>query len=374
MTTPAADAAVEQVGASVASGIIDCDVHNATRSRAVLRRYLPGRFARLYDQGTTTPGHAGQTMGARPSPGIYRLDSRPAEGPPGSSLELMIEQLLDPFDVRRAVLHPVMEVLGAPTAGPLSGAIMTALNDWMVDEWLDADARVYGGISVSVEDGARAATEITRAAEHPKFVNVVLPIGTREGLGHAKYWPIHEAAADLGLPIVCHVGGFSGTQTACGWQTYFVEGHTSWTGLFQAQAVSLIESGVFERFPDLQIVLEEGGVAWMPSLMWRLDRLWESMGEDVHDTNRLPSELVREHFWFTTQPFDEPERPGDVVTLLDHLGMDDRIMFASDYPHWDFDDPTRVLTSKAIGAERRERIFRGNAEAVFGFDRGEPGS
>jgi uncharacterized protein len=361
---------VEAERAAVEHGIIDCDVHNAIRSRDVLKKYLPVRFARLYDQGVATPSHAGQTMGARPAPHIYRLDTRPAGGPPGSSLELMQEQLLDPFNVLRVVLHPVTEVLGAPTAGPLSGAIMAALNDWMVEEWLDRDARAFGGISVSIEDGARAAAEIARVADHPKFVNVVLTICTREGLGHPNYWPIYEAATDRGLPIVCHVGGFSGTQTACGWQTYFVEGHSSWAGIYQAQAVSLIASGVFERFPGLQIVLEEGGVAWMPSLVWRLDRIWEAMGEDVPETSRRPSELFREHFWFTSQPFDEPERPADIVTMLDHLDMDGHLMFASDYPHWDFDDPTRVLTAKTIGAERHERIFRHNAEALFDFDRG----
>jgi predicted TIM-barrel fold metal-dependent hydrolase len=350
-------------------GIVDCDVHNATRSPETLRKYLPGRFAALYEQGTPAPPNAGLSLGARPAPHIYRLDSSPTGGTPGSSLELMREQLLDPFNVKRAILHPVLEVLLAPTSGALSGAIMTALNDWMVDEWLGADPRIFGGISVSVEDGGRAAAEIARAGQHPGFVNVVVPVVTREGLGHPNYWPIYEAASDLGLPVVCHVGGFSGTHSATGWPGYFVESHTAYAEVYQAQVVSLVGSGVFERFPGLQIVLEEGGVGWMPSLMWRLDRVWSTMGEQVHQTARRPSELIREHFWFTTQPFDEPEPANGVVTLLEHLDMDNRIMFASDYPHWDFDDPTRVLTARTVGADRHERIFRHNAESLFDFDR-----
>jgi predicted TIM-barrel fold metal-dependent hydrolase len=350
---------------SVVDGIMDCDVHNATRSPDVLKKYLPKRYAGLYEQGGPVGGHAGQFVGARPQPHIFRTDSVPDRATPGSDLELMREQLLDPFNISKAVLHPVLEVLMAPLSGGLSNAIMAAINDWMVDCWLDEDERLLGGISISVENGAQAAAEIARVAAHRRFVAVVLPIVTREGLGHPNYWPIYEAATNFDLPVVLHVGGFSGTQTAAGWPTYFVEHHTAYAGAYQSQVVSIVGGGVLERFPNLQIVLEEGGVAWMPALMWRLDRIWESMGDKVHDTSRRPSELVREHFWFTTQPFDEPERPQDLITLLDHLDMDDRIMFASDYPHWDFDNPTRILPARRIGEERHNRIFRTNAEVLF---------
>jgi hypothetical protein len=331
---------------------------------------MPARYASLYAQGSGLGGHSGQYIGARPQAHIYRTDALPSTGTPGSDLELMREQLLDAFNVRKAVLHPVLEVLIAPQSGRLSHAIMAAINDWMVDQWLDEDDRLAGGISVSVENGAQAAEEVARAAAlHPGFVAVVLPVVTREGLGHPNYWPIYEAASGLGLPVVLHVGGFSGTQTPCGWPTYFVEMHTAYAGAYQTQMVSLIGGGVFERFPGLQIVFEEGGVGWMASLMWRLDRIWEAMGDQVQDTTRRPSELIREHVWFTTQPFDEPERDNDLVTMLDHLDMDDRIMFASDYPHWDFDNPTRVLPAKLVGAERREKIFSANAERLFNFHR-----
>ena len=109
--------------------------------------------------------------------------------------------------------------------------------------------------------------------------------------------------------MAAHVGGFSGTHTATGWPTYFVEHHTGYTQPYQAQIVSLVYSGVFDRFPGLQFVLEEGGIGWMPSLMWRLDRAWEALREHAPHLERPPSEVIREHFWFTTQPFDEPEQP-----------------------------------------------------------------
>ena len=252
-----------------------------------------------------------------------------------------------------AILSP-LEVLGWPTYGDEAGAFMTALNDWMVDEWLDADDRLYGAISIPVEDGPRAAAEIERAAADPRFVTVLMTMVTREASGIRST----GRSTRRRRPTVCRSrptsGASAGRTSATGWPTYFVEQHAGYTQPYQAQIVSLVYSGVFDRFPGLQVVLEEGGIGWMPSLMWRLDRAWESMREHAPHLTRRPSETIREHFWFTTQPFDEPEKPAYLPQLLEQLGMDDRIMFASDYPHWDFDDPRRVLP-KSLGNELREQ-------------------
>ena len=75
-------------------------------------------------------------------------------------------------------------------------------------------------------------------------------------------------------------------------------------------------------------------------------------------------ELIREHVWLTTQPIDEPPRAADFGTLLDDLGMNDRIMFATDYPHWDFDAPDRALPT-GLDHGVRERIMAGNARSLY---------
>ena len=76
----------------------------------------------------------------------------------------------------------------------------------------------------------------------------------------------------------------------------------------QAVMASLVFEGVFERFPKLRICLIESGFTWVPALTWRMDRQWERMRKEVPHVKRPPSEYVREHFWFATQPIEEPER------------------------------------------------------------------
>ena len=67
-------------------------------------------------------------------------------------------------------------------------------------------------------------------------------------------------------------------------------------------------------------MLIEGGFAWVPALRWRLDKHWERFKSEVPHLKRAPSEYVREHFRFTTQPIDEPENPRDMRDVIDWVG------------------------------------------------------
>jgi predicted TIM-barrel fold metal-dependent hydrolase len=102
----------------------------------------------------------------------------------------------------------------------------------------------------------------------------------------------------------------------------------------------------------------------MAPLLWRLDRAWRLLGEEVPHVTRPPSELVREHIWVTTQPIEEPPRPHDFEEMLDELEMDDRLLFATDYPHWDFDAPSQALPS-SLAVSRRRMIMAENARALY---------
>jgi predicted TIM-barrel fold metal-dependent hydrolase len=352
---------------AAASAVVDCDVHHLLRSLSDLKKRLPQRFHVYLD---TLPGlsFGGVTIGARPG-GIYRGDSVPrGGGPPGSDLGLVREQLLERFGITHAVLNSVEWLAWQTTQyGAFPEAATSAMNDFTAEEWLAEDPRFYASICIPVEDGNASAREIERMAGVGRFVAVLMPALTREPLGHPKYWPIYEAAAAQGLAVLVHVGGWSGTFSGVGWPTFWLESHMNIPQTLPAQITSLLYNSVPDRF-DVQFVLAEGGIGWAPSLMWRLDRAWEAMRDQVPHMERRPSDVVRSHFAFTTQPFDEPEKTAHLADLFDQLDMDDRVLLATDYPHWDFDDPMRVLPASAIGVERRRKILGANALALLPFD------
>jgi predicted TIM-barrel fold metal-dependent hydrolase len=346
--------------------IVDADIHNTLKSPAVLKDYMPRRWHVHLDQGPPPrPAWGAIQVPARPS--AYRHDSFPSDGVAASEVSLFQEQLLDECGVGKAILHPVTEVDPMPQYGDYGAAYAAAINEWMRAEWIEQDDRLYAGITVAAEDGERAAREVERLAAEPGFVKVALLVRTREPAGHPKYWPIYEAAVEHGLPVSFHAGGPGGSGSPAGWIDFHAEYRVVWASAFAAQMTSLVYSGVFDHLPSLQVVMEEGGLGWFPPLLWRLDRAWAAMPEQVPHLTEPPSQIARRHFWLTTQPLEEPEKPEHLAHLFDQLDLDDHILFSSDYPHHDFDDPRRVLRAVDIGASRREKILGENAAGLFRF-------
>jgi hypothetical protein len=133
-----------------------------------------------------------------------------------------------------------------------------------------------------------------------------------------------------------------------------------------AQLSSLVIEGVPEKFPRLKFVFIEGGFGWVPAITWRMDQHFERFRSEVPHLKRRPSEYVKQSFWFTTQPMEEPESAEHLRQVIEWIGID-RLLFSSDYPHWDFDDPRYAFRTPLSEAERLQ-IFNTNARAVYRFD------
>lgn len=366
-----ADTATKKPRTKIKTGFIDCDIHNTVPSMAALEPYLSERWrehARIYGM-RQHHGYATGIPYPKVSPGGgSRVDSWPPSGlPPGADLGFMQEQHLDVQDVEYGILNCLYPKVGEQLNEEYGAALAQATNDWQVAEWLDKEPRLRASIVVPYENAEFSAKEIDRVAEHPGFVQVVLLPRTKEPLGKRRYWPIYEAAERHGLPIGIHFAGLGGNPvTSSGWPSYYIEDHTVMSMAFQSQVVSLVCEGVFERFPNLRVVLMEGGFAWLPSLMWRLDKHYKRLKDEVPHLKRAPSEYIRQHMRATTQPMEEPPDPRHLLQVIEQLGSEDFLMFATDYPHWDYDEPDRAFPVR-LPPDLRRKVFFENARALYGL-------
>lgn len=326
---------------------IDCDIHNVVPSTTALFPYLDAHW-REHITNTLFKGPA-ETAYPRNAPTTARPGSTPRESnpkdrrPAGSDLDLLRRQVLDPMAVEIGVLSCAYEVDGLhnPDAAV---ALARAANDWQIAEWLDKEPRLRASIVVPSQIPHLAAQEIERVAGHPGFVQVLLPVRSHHPYGSRLYHPMWEAIARHDLVAGITFGGSPvNPPTPSGWPSYYLEEYAGMAQVFQSQLVSIVAEGVFDQFPGVRVALLESGFTWLPSFLWRLDKEWRNLRRLVPWVRRAPSEYIREHVRLTLQPLDAPPESRHLVQVVEQIGSEDMLLYASDYPHLHDADPETVL-------------------------------
>ena len=314
--------------------IIDCDIHNELPAIDRLFPYLADHWIDyIREVGFGGPGANDYPRGAPTSarPKSTREDGGPAD------LRLVQEQVLDPWQTEVGILTCSYRVQSIH-ADDLSCALATAVNQWQIDNWLEPERRLRGSLVVPSHLPERAAEEIERFGAHPSFVQVTLPVRSFVTYGKRFYDPLYAAAVKHDLVISLHFGGAPGhPPTPVGWPSTYLEEHAGMAQVFQSQVTSMVVEGVFDRFPDLRVSLMEGGFAWMPSLMWRIDKEWKGLRANTPWVKRPPSDYMRDHFRLSVQPMGAPPDPDFILQSIEQMESESMLMFATDYPHWHYD-------------------------------------
>jgi predicted TIM-barrel fold metal-dependent hydrolase len=278
---------------------------------------------------------------------------------------------LKAMDIDLAILFPDhLLKIAVLTQIDYASALARAYNAWLTDQWVSTEHGLLGNVIACPQDPEDAAREIRRYASHPSIVGVYIPLAGVDPLyGNRKYDPIWDAAQETGLPVLLHavnvVHPVYPFQTH-GYTTGMARHATSHTFSIMVNLVDMLTNGVMSRFPDMRICSTEAGIAWLPWLMYRLDKEYVSFRREVPWLDRRPSEYLKD-IWLGTQPIEEPEDMADIATLIQLCDAEDKVMFASDWPHNDFDHPSKV-DQIPLSPEARRKIFATNALELFRID------
>ena len=210
---------------SIIAGGVDCDLHPAVPHLTSLLPYLNDYWR---DQ-VTTRGMVDLVSQSYPlnSPISARPDWRPVQGKPGSRLEDLQTQALDPFQTAFGICNPLYGVQMV-FSEDMAVAFCCALNDWLAKEWLDKDERLRGGIVIPVQNVEKSVAEIERCAADHRFVQVLMLVMGDMPLGKRHYWPIYAVAERLGLPIGIHAGSsYHNPPSSVGWGSYHIEDYVA---------------------------------------------------------------------------------------------------------------------------------------------------
>lgn len=347
--------------------LIDCDVHHTNRKPEDLFPFLPRHYVEyIKDFGTMMPGVGYTNM---PGNGARQDLWTDTNVNPSTVVDVARQKHLDAYGIDIAVLTGGPYAAAVHPDADYAAAYCRAFNDWTLATWVAADPRFRASIHVSPGDPALAAAEIDRLGPRPDCVQVMMPAGARMPYGNRAYHPIYAAAERHRLPVCIHFGaegaGLAAPPTAAGYPSYYLEMRMARPQVAMAHVVSLICEGVFEKFPNLKFLFIEHDTFWVPGLMWHMDADWKAVRDYTPWVKRLPSEYIRQHIRFGSQPMEQPPTSADLKTFLAWLHADEVLVYASDYPHWDWDEPATFLSGVDEGL--RKRIMVENAQALYGF-------
>ena len=305
--------------------------------------------------------------------GAFRSDAYPATGVPGSDPTMTAAHVLDRCSCDRAVLGYHDGLLATAINNYLLARVVTrTANHWTIDRWFARDPRFHGQVLVCGSVPETAATDVREFGAHPRMVGVAVGTnGLGRGFGHAVYQPIHQAATELGLPLVLQVGSdavssLDATPTAGGLPATYAQYETHAAHAMMGHVASLIMQGVFERFPSLRVLCVGGGAMWLPAFAWRMDYWFKTNFQEAPWLTRLPSEYLLEHVRVGTHSLEKPRQVERLeAALRTWPGFERQLVYTSAYPLRTSESPTSI--SGRLPVEWHPAVFRDNAADLFRF-------
>lgn len=236
-------------------------------------------------------------------------------------------------------------------------------NDRLAEVCARRADRFAGFAALPTAQPEEAAKELERAVVQLGLKGAMIHgLTNGEFHDHAKYWPIYETAERLDVPLYLHPSMPLTSVRAAYYDDYAQEFPTvvgpAWgfTAETATQAIRLILSRLFERHPNLKIVLGHLGEG-LPFLVWRINQALARPGQKplaFHET-------FRRNFYLTTSGnFSTPA----LLCSIMEMGID-HILFSVDYPYVTNKDAIDWIATLQMASEDRAKLLGGNARRLL---------
>lgn len=284
-------------------------------------------------------------------------------------LEEMAEQRLRHMDAMGvdvqviSLTTPATQALGVSEAVELA----RAANDLAAHAVRENPSRLQAFATLPTPDPEYAARELERCVSELGMKGAMLTGRTRNrSLDAPEFLPIFETAARLRVPLYLHpqipvkaicdvyYSGF-GREI----DTMFATGGWGWHAESGMQAIRLILAGVFDRFPELQMILGH----WGEIIMLYLDRIGPALNMGTNGKlDRTIERYIKENFYVTPSGIFSARYLRNAIEVMGA----DRVMFAVDYPFQFIENANRFLAEASISDSDKEKIAHGNWERLTG--------
>ena len=246
-------------------------------------------------------------------------------------------------------------------------------NDWLGEFCSAVPNRLKGIAMLNLDDVRVGVIELERCAKMG-FVGALIPVSPPEGRSYDKpeYEPLWAAAQDLGMPLSLHIG----TDRVAVSQDYtvfdnlsatFISNRDHWVRMSLGY---MIFSGVFERYPGLQVGSVEHELSWVPHFLERIDNTYTQREREHSRGYRFKGDEVPSDY-FHNNVFLGFLEDGIGIEMRHRIGVD-QLQWGADYPHSESTFPRSQQILEEILADCTEdekaKIVGGNTARVYNLN------
>jgi uncharacterized protein len=256
-------------------------------------------------------------------------------------------------------LFPTQLSIPTYTEGELGGALCRAYNKWVKGLVKGYEEKLWPVGIVPWAHPEALVDELRFCVKDLGFKAIHLtPYTHKHTIDNPIFDPFYAEAEKLDVPLMLHPASFG--ELINRYDNFFAMHVLGRPFNCTAGLIGLVTGGIFERFPNLRVAFFECSAEWVLYWMHRMDDDYKRMKNGfAPKVSRMPSEYVKRNCYVTCEA-DERMLP---LALAEF--SEDRVLVASDYPHFDSEFPGTVheLQSRTdITAKQKDKILSGNAK------------
>ena len=297
-----------------------------------------------------------QDMGGR----VVRYPMRKSEKTPVGNTDRDAEltlRAMNAFGIDYAILFPtVMLSLGLHPQVDFEVSLAWAYNRWLVEKVLADQPRIKSLLYLPFGDPEECYKMVKQGVAGFMVTTV-----RYKSVHDNAYMKVYAAMEEAGLPIAFHAG-LNMTDRNFEQANRFITVHAlGFTFYNMLNIFNWIVNGLPERFPKLKVIWLESGLAWLPFVMQRMDNEYMMRSSECPLLKKLPSEYITDMF-YGCQPMENSVM---LEQTFKFIKAETQLLYASDYPHWDFDAPSVIYDLPFLSESAKRAILGGNAQRVF---------
>src|SRR3984893_17955794 len=272
---------------------------------------------------------------------------------------------MDAMSVDYACLFPTMMLaIGLHPDAEMEVDLCWASNRCVTEKVLpEADGRFYSMLTLPFSDPDASLRQIETFGGRKNVSGFMITCVRLLAVHHNSHMKVYRALEERGLalsvpsasnpgePVFKSLNRFASVH-GLGFPFYNILHATNW-----------VTNGLGERFPKLPVIWIEGGLAWIPFLMQRLDHEYMLRSSEYPLLKKKPSDYMRD-MYYASQPM-EAENMRALECTLEMINAETQLLYASDYPHWDFELPSRIWDLPFLSEKAKHNILGGSAARLF---------